>query len=69
MINYRLSAAVSVYYVMQTLAQTHIRFVDVPSLVFSCRLLSNHADFLFLSVDNAAPLKGAFVRTALTCSV
>lgn len=57
MINYRLSAAVSVYYVMQTLAQAHIHFVDVPSLVCSCCLLSNHADFLFLSVDNAAPLR------------
>lgn len=34
MINYRLSAAVSGYYVMQTLVQTHINFVDAALLIF-----------------------------------
>lgn len=34
MINYRISAAVSVQYVMQTLAETHIHFVDASFQFF-----------------------------------
>lgn len=34
MINYRLSAAVSLYYIMQTLVQTHIRFLHAAPAIF-----------------------------------
>lgn len=48
MINYRLSAAVSVYYIMQTLVQTHIRFLDAAPVIFPFSLDAT----LFLSDCN-----------------
>lgn len=48
MINYRLSAAVSVYYIMQTLVQTHIRFLDAAPVIFPFSLDAT----LFLSNCN-----------------
>lgn len=48
MINYRLSAAVSVHYVMQTSVQTHIYFVDAPLLISPA--VSFHAN-LFVNVN------------------
>lgn len=58
MINYRLSAAVSVHYVMQTSVQTHIHFLDAPLLIFpAVSFQFMPTSFLMLTARyNSAPL-------------
>lgn len=69
MINYRLSAAASVYYVMQTSVQTHIHFVDAAFLIFPAVSFQFMPTSFFTSIAhyNSAPLRILLYEKTFTC--